>query len=77
MDREHRFHELDAEIENWSEDEKHFALWLLLRDVHDARGKEIPETIDTIDDYRKERFNHGLCVDCNELIDILAFELWR
>ena len=48
MDREHRFHELDAEIENWSEDEKHFALWLLLRDFHDAIGKEIPETIDTI-----------------------------
>ena len=65
MDREQRFHELDAEIENWSKDEKCFALWLLLRDFHDAIGKEIPETIETIDDYRKERFNHELCVDCN------------
>ena len=45
MDREQRFHELDAEIENWSKDEKCFALWLLLRDFHDAIGKEIPETI--------------------------------
>ena len=75
MDREQRFHELDAEIEKLSEDEKNFVLWLLLREY--AAKIEIPEHIDTIEDYRKEKVNHNLLVDCNELIDMLGFELWR
>lgn len=75
MDREQRFRELDAEVEKLSADEKNFVLWLLLREY--AGKLEIPEEINTIEDYRKERFNHGLLVDCNELIDMLDFELWR
>lgn len=75
MDREQRFHELDAEIEKLSEDEKNFVLWLLLREYADKL--EIPEEINTIEDYRKEKVNHNLLVDCNELIDMLGFELWR
>lgn len=75
MDREQRFRELDAEVEKLSADEKNFVLWLLLREYADKL--EIPEEINTIEDYRKERFNHGLLVDCNELIDMLDFELWR
>ena len=38
---------------------------------------EIPEQCNTVEDYRKEKVNHGLWVDCNELIDMLNFELWR
>ena len=75
MDREKRFHGLDAEIEKLSADEKNFVLWLLLREY--AANIDIPKEINTIEDYRKERFNHNLLVDCNELIDMLNFELWR
>lgn len=75
MDREQRFRELDAEVEKLSADEKNFVLWLLLREY--AGKLEIPEHLDTIEDYRKEKVNHGLLVDCNELIDMLDFELWR
>jgi hypothetical protein len=75
MDRENRFHELDAEIEKWSIDEQNFVLWLLLRKYADRI--DIPEQCNTIEDYRKERFLHSLLVDCNELVDILSFELWR
>lgn len=75
MDREKRFHELDAEIEKWSVDEQNFLLWLLLRKYADRL--DIPEQCNTIEDYRKERFLHGLLVDCNELVDMLSFELWR
>ena len=75
MDRETRFRELDTEMENWSEDEKHFVLWLLLREYQ--AKLDIPEHLDTIEDYRKYMFNHGLYVGCNELIEMLSWELWR
>ena len=75
MDREKRFCELDTEIEKWSDDEKNFVLWLLLKDY--ANRLDIPEQLNTIEDYRKEKVNHGLWVDCNELIDMLNYELWR
>ena len=75
MDREQRFCELDMEIENWSDDEKHFVLWQLLKDY--GNKLDIPEQCNTIEDYRKEKVNHGLWVCCNELIDMLKFELWR
>lgn len=73
--REERFCELDTEIENWTVDEQNFALWRLLRVYADRL--DIPEQCNTIEDYRKEKVNHGLWVDCNELIDMLNFELWR
>jgi hypothetical protein len=73
--REERFCELDTEIENWTVDEQNFALWRLLRVYADRL--EIPEQCNTVEDYRKEKVNHGLWVDCNELIDMLNFELWR
>ena len=75
MDREKKFEELAGVKESMSIDERNFMLWLLLRDY--ASRLDIPKRIDTLDDYRKERFNHGLLVDCNKLIDILNFELWR
>ena len=75
MDREKRFCELDTEVEKWSDDEKNFVLWLLLKDY--ANRLDIPEELNTIEDYRKEKVNHGLWVDCNELVDMLNYELWR
>ena len=38
---------------------------------------EFPDDIETIENYRKTKVNHDLLVDCNELIDMLNFELWR
>ena len=75
MDREQRFKDICEELEAWTDDERHFALWLLLRNYSDKL--EIPKQLDTIEDYRKEKVNRGLLVDCNELIDMLSFELWR
>ncbi len=74
-DREEKFIELDDEIESWSDDEKNFVLWQLLK--YYENKLDIPEKIETIEDYRKEKVNHGLLVSCNELIDMLDFELWR
>lgn len=75
MDREKRFCELDMEIEKWSDDEKHFVLWQLLKDY--ANKLDIPEHANTLENYRMKTFNHKLLVNCSELIDILNFELWR
>ena len=75
MDREERFCELDTKVEELTVDEQNFVLWLLLRKYADRL--EIPEQCNTIEDYRKEKVNHGLWVDCNELVDMLNFELWR
>ena len=75
MDREERFCQLDTEINNLTENEQNFVLWLLLRKYADRL--DIPEHCNTIEDYRKEKVNHALWVDCNELIDMLNFELWR
>lgn len=74
---EQRFHEIDNKINKMSSEEKHFALWLLLKEYSEENAKHIPERIDTIEDYRKEKFYHDLYVNCNELINILNFELWR
>lgn len=76
-DREMRLHELDEKLNKLSTDEKHFILWLLLKEFSEENAKEIPERSDTIEDFRKEKFYHDLYVDCNELIDVLSFELWR
>ncbi len=74
-DREERFVKLDDEIETWSDDEKNFVLWQLLK--YYGNKLDIPEKIETIEDYRKEKVNHGLWVSCTELINMLSFELWR
>lgn len=74
-DREEKFIELDDEIESWSDDEKNFVLWQLLK--YYENKLDIPEKIETIEDYRKEKVNHDLLVSCNVLIDMLGFELWR
>ena len=75
MDREKRFCELDTEIEKWSDDEKHFVLWQLLKDY--ANKLDIPENANTLEEHKLMTFNHNLWVDCSELIDILNYELWR
>lgn len=75
MDREKRFHELDAELEKLSTYEKNFILWLLLREYQ--AKLDVPEHLDTIEDYRKYIVNHGLYVDCNNVIEMLGWELWR
>lgn len=74
-DREKRFCELDDQIEALSVDEQNFMLWQLLKKCADRI--EIPEQCETIEDYRKEKVNHGLWMACNELVDALNFELWR
>ena len=75
MDREKRFCELDTEIEKWSDDEKHFVLWQLLKDY--ANKLDIPENANTLEEHKLMTFNHNLWVDCSELVDILNYELWR
>lgn len=74
---EQNFNEIAEKLESLSNDEKHFILWLLLREYSEENVKEIPERSDTIEDYRKENFYHNLCVECNDLIDVLRFELWK
>ena len=74
MDRDARFCELDVEVEDMTVEEQNFVLWLLLRKYADRL--DIPEQCHTVEDYRKEKVNHGLWVNCNELIDMLNFELW-
>lgn len=71
MDREERFKKICEELEKLSDDEKRFSLWLLLRDYADKL--DIPKETNTIEDYRKQKVNHDLYVDCNELIDMLSF----
>lgn len=75
MDREERFRELDTKLEKLSTDEKNFVLWSLLREYQEKL--DVPEHLDTIEDYRKYTVNHGLYVDCYNIIDMLAWELWR
>ena len=73
--REKRFHELDAEVKKLSTDEKNFVLWLLLREYADRL--DIHENPNTLEEHKLMTFNHNLWVDCNELVDILSYELWR
>lgn len=73
-EREKRFHELDDKIEILSDDEQNFMLWILLKKYADRI--EIPKRYETIEDYRKAKVSHDLLVSCNELIDMLDWELW-
>ena len=75
MDREERFRELDTEIENWSEDEKCFVLWLLLREYES--NTEFPKQIETKKDFMVHRMIETIKKSCNEVIKMLEFELWR
>ena len=75
MDREERFRELDTKVEELTVDEQNFVLWLLLRKYADRL--EIPEHANTLEEHKLMTFNHNLWVDCNELVDILDYELWR
>ena len=45
---EQRFYDIAEKLENLSNDEKHFILWLLLREYSEENAKEIPERSDTI-----------------------------
>lgn len=74
---EERLKDLAAKLEGLSSYEKHFVLWLLFREYSEENGKEISERSDTIEDFRKEKFYYELCAECNDLIDVLGFELWR
>ena len=75
MDREARFCELDTKVEELTVDEQNFVLWLLLRKYADRL--DIPEHANTLEEHKLMTFNHNLWVDCNELVDILDYELWR
>ena len=71
---EERFTELDNMIESMTELERKFVMWQLLKRYKDSIS--MPEHLDTIEDYRKERVNRDLLVSCNSLIDMLFWELW-
>lgn len=71
---EERFTELDNMIESMPELERKFVMWQLLKKYKELIN--IPEHLDTIEDYRKEKVNRELLVSCNSLIDMLFWELW-
>lgn len=73
-DREERFNELDKMVDGMEMEEKSFVLWLLLREY--SEKIDIPERIDTKEDYIKERFYNGIFVSCNHIIELLGYELW-
>lgn len=75
MDREENFRRLDEEIEKWSDDERKFVLWQLLKKYRD--GLKLSENLNTVGDYSKMFLTTRLNTDCYELIDMLNFELWR
>ena len=72
--RENVYDKIAEEIGMLSDEQKYFALWLLLKDY--GNKLDIPEQCITIEDYRKEKINRGLLVSCNELIDMLNWQLW-
>ena len=75
MDREEKFCLIGDEIDKLSVDEQNFVLWLLLRKY--AERIDIPEHANTLDEYRIATCMHNTLVACNEVIDILNYELWR
>ena len=74
-EREKRFDELDAEIEKWSEDEKNFVRWLLLREYESKL--EFPNQMESKNDFATYKLIERLKKSCNELIEMLSWELWR
>ena len=76
MSREERGHMLDEEISKLSVDEQNFVLWGLLR-TYSAKIEIPKEIATTIEDYRRDVFNTSLRKACDEIIEMLEFELWR
>ena len=75
MDREEKFGLISDELDKLSVDEQNFVLWLLLRKY--AERIDIPEHADTVKEYAVMTLMHNILVDCNEIIDLLNYELWR
>lgn len=74
METQKLFEKLDEQVENMTETEQNFMLWQLLKKYADRL--EIPKKCETIDDYRKEKLNQRLLAACNDLEDMLCWELW-
>lgn len=75
MDVQKHFNELANKLDELSDTDKNFVLWLLLREYQEKI--DIPKHTDTLEEYRKFVFNHNLSVSCNEIIEMLSYELWR
>lgn len=71
---EERFTELDNMIDQMPEFERKFVMWQLLKKYKESIN--IPEHLDIVEDFRKEKVNRELLVSCNSLIDMLFWELW-
>lgn len=68
------FNELSEKVEQLSDTDKKFVLWLLLREYQ--ANINVREHVDTVAQYREFVFNRNLHVSCNEIIEMLSFELW-
>ena len=75
MNREEMFKAIDTELQKLSEDEKHFIMWLLLREYE--AGIEFPKTLETKQDFAVNRLAEKVRNACNEVIEMLEWELWR
>lgn len=53
--------------------ERKFVMWQLLKKYKESIN--IPEHLDIVEDFRKEKVNRELLVSCNSLIDMLFLEL--
>ena len=71
---EERFTELDNMIDQMPEFERKFVMWQLLKKYKESIN--IPEHLDIVENFRKEKVNRELLVSCNSLIDMLFWELW-
>ena len=75
MDREEKFCIISDELDELSVDEQNFILWLMLKKY--AERIDIPEHANDLHEYMVMTLKHNILVDCNEIIDILNYELWR
>lgn len=53
--------------------ERKFVMWQLLKKYKESIN--IPEHLNIVEDFRKEKVNRELLVSCNSLIDMLFWEL--
>lgn len=75
MDRYEKFRELDEMLDKLSDDEKNFALSLLL--AWYKRNIEFSQQLETVQDYAIDSLKRRLDRSCDELIEMLWWELWR
>ena len=68
------FNQIDKDIDELTNREKTFALWLLLREY--VNRIEIPEHPNTVDEYKEYIVNRDLYGQTKILIELLSYELW-